>query len=221
MFSAMYAELNMVITTAARNSEFCGKSSGNASGTSVCDMNSSVIRGTPRNISMKATQSSFTTGRLLRRPSASAIPMGRLRLIPPTARIRFSVSPPQYTTDTGCSPGKLGMPRNRASVIRKAATPQTTAHRGWPSGVYLATAHPTAVAGRLASSRIRTSHPMRSKLYGRKANRAATTATSIAMRLATPPPRMAQIIPSSAVTMSSDICGRQKQFCPGQASSVL
>ena len=95
MFSAMYAALNSVITTAARNSEFCGKFSGNASGTSTCDMNSSVMSGTPLNTSMNTMHISFTTGSWLLRPSASAIPMGRLITMPATASSRFSISPPQ------------------------------------------------------------------------------------------------------------------------------
>ena len=80
---------------AARNSEFCGKFSGNARGTRTCDMNSNVMSGTPRKTSMKTTHSSFTTGSWLRRPSASAMPMGRLRTIPATASSRFSIRPPQ------------------------------------------------------------------------------------------------------------------------------
>ena len=91
----MYAELNSVITTAARNRELVLKSSGKASGTSTCDMNSRVISGTPRNTSMNTTHSSLTTGRLLRPPSARAMPMGKLNEIPAMASSRFSVSPPQ------------------------------------------------------------------------------------------------------------------------------
>ena len=41
------------------------------------------------------------------------------------------------------------------------------------------------------------------------------------MRRATPPPATAQAMPSRTVTSRSAACGRQKQFCPGQAPSVL
>ena len=41
------------------------------------------------------------------------------------------------------------------------------------------------------------------------------------MRFATPPPATAQAIPKSIETSSSETWGRQKQFCPGQAASVL
>ena len=85
----------------ARSSELVGKSSGKASGTSTWDMNSSVIRGTPRNTSMNTTHSSLTTGRLLRRPKARAMPMGKLITIPATANSRFSISPPQWSVLTG------------------------------------------------------------------------------------------------------------------------
>ena len=64
-------------------------------------MNSNVISGTPRNTSMNTTHTIFTTGRSLRRPSASATPRGRLRVMPATDSSRFSVSPPQCSTSTG------------------------------------------------------------------------------------------------------------------------
>ena len=130
----MYAELNSVMTIAARSTEFSGKSSGNASGTSTCDMNSSVIKGTPRNTSMNTTHSTFTTGRLLRRPSASAMPMGRLSVMPLIASSRLSIRPPQSVTFTGCSPGAPSMPRSSTSVSRKASTPSTATFRADPQG---------------------------------------------------------------------------------------
>ena len=43
----------------------------------------------------------------------------------------------------------------------------------------------------------------------------------MAMRRAVPPPARPHAIPSSAVTISKATCGLQKQFCPGQACSVL
>ena len=97
----MYAELKSVITTPAFSSELRGNVSGNASGTMCWDMNSSVISGTPRRISMNPTHTVLRTGRWLRRPSASAIPMGKLSVIPAPASIRLSVSPPQCRTSTG------------------------------------------------------------------------------------------------------------------------
>ena len=127
-------------------------------------MNSSVISGTPRNTSINVTHSSFTTGRALRRPRASATPSGRQSTIPATASSRFSISPPQYMTDTGCRPDIPGTPRSNTSVSRKAAMPRMTIHRADPKGVCRATAHPAASDGRLASSNRRTSQPMLSSL---------------------------------------------------------
>ena len=43
----------------------------------------------------------------------------------------------------------------------------------------------------------------------------------MAIRLVSPLPAMAQDIPNSRVTSIRASCGRQKQFCPGQACSVL
>ena len=113
---------------------------------------------------MKAMHSSFTTGRLLRRPRASAMPRGRHSTIPATASSRFIISPPQYMTDTGCRPDIPGSPRSNTSVSRKAAMPRMTIHRADPRGVYRAAVHPAASDGRLASSNRRTSQPMLSRL---------------------------------------------------------
>jgi hypothetical protein len=46
------------------------------SGSIFVAMKSTVISGTPRTISMKMTESSFTTGSPERRPSASTTPIG-------------------------------------------------------------------------------------------------------------------------------------------------
>ena len=43
----------------------------------------------------------------------------------------------------------------------------------------------------------------------------------MAIRRAVPPPARPHAMPSSAITNSSETCGLQKQFWPGQACSVL
>ena len=102
--------------------------------------------------------------RLLRRPSARAMPMGKLITIPATARSRFSIRPPQWITDTGCRPGTPGNPLSRTSVMAKESTASMASQRVAPNGVYRARAQPTARAGMLASSRRRTSMPIVSRL---------------------------------------------------------
>ena len=61
--------------------------------------------------------------------------MGRLSVIPATASIRFSVSPPQYSTATGCSPGTPGIPRSNTSVARNTATANMISRRALTSEV--------------------------------------------------------------------------------------
>ena len=63
--------------------------------------------------------------------------------------------------------------------------------------------------------------PIVSRPYGSSANAAITTTTSIAMRLVRPFPATPQAMPSSADTSSSPTCGRQKQFWPLHAASML
>ena len=68
-------------------------------------MNSTLTSGTPRTISMKATLIDFTIGRRERRPSASAMAIGKEPAMPPSASMRVSGSPPHRSVGTKESPG--------------------------------------------------------------------------------------------------------------------
>ena len=179
------------------------------------------MSGTPLKTSMNRTHSVLRITSWLRRPRASPIPMGKLTTMPANASNRFSINPPQCSVDTGCSQGTPGSPRSSTRVNRKAQTARMDTHPQVPRRVNLPRVHPSSKDGTLANRSRRISHPMRSRLKGRNANRATTTVTMMAIRLVSPLPTMAQDIPSSRVTSISASCGRQKQFCPGQACSVL
>ena len=58
--------------------------------------------------------------------------MGRLSVMPMTARIRFSIRPPQSLTDTGCSPGTPDSPRSNTRASTNAATLSMASLRGVP-----------------------------------------------------------------------------------------
>ncbi len=70
------------------------------SGNITEDMNNTVINGTPRQSSMKATQKERTTGMSERRPSASTMPIGREATMPTMAITRVSISPPHFGVST-------------------------------------------------------------------------------------------------------------------------
>ncbi|MNF39582.1 hypothetical protein D3C84_205580 [compost metagenome] len=57
-------------------------------------MNSTVIKGTPRQNSMKVTQITRIAGMSERRPSASMMPSGKAPAIPTEAITRVSIKPP-------------------------------------------------------------------------------------------------------------------------------
>ena len=78
--------------------------SGRNSGSITEDMNSTVINGTPRQNSMKVTQTTFTAGIFERRPRASRIPNGKAPAMPTVAITRVSIRPPHWLVAT------VGMP---------------------------------------------------------------------------------------------------------------
>ena len=65
-------------------------------------MKSTVMSGTPRHNSMKATDIALMIGMSERRPSASRIPSGRAATMPTAERTSVSVRPPQRLVST-CS----------------------------------------------------------------------------------------------------------------------
>ena len=67
------------------------------------------MRGAPRTISIKATHTTLTTGRLLRLPSASPMPIGIDIAMPKAASTRLSISPPMSCGFTGSRPGTPSM----------------------------------------------------------------------------------------------------------------
>ena len=66
--------------------------------------NNSVISGTPRMNSMKATQTIRSAGKCDIRPSANAIPSGREKTIPVTPMTRVNMMPPNRLVGTGSRP---------------------------------------------------------------------------------------------------------------------
>ena len=73
------------------------------------------------------THSSLTTGRLLRRPRASATPMGKDSTMPETERIRLSINPPQSLGDTGSmTPGSPNQQEKGQRVCHQAAHDEPT-----------------------------------------------------------------------------------------------
>ena len=73
---------------------------GRKSGSMTLAMNSTVISGTPRTISMKMTQSILTTGIFERRPSASMMPSGSDTAMPTKDRMSVTIRPPQSGVST-------------------------------------------------------------------------------------------------------------------------
>ncbi len=69
--------------------------SGMNSGNMTEDMNSTVIKGTPRQNSIKPTQTALTIGICERRPRASTMPMGSEATMPTTAMTKVRNKPPQ------------------------------------------------------------------------------------------------------------------------------
>ena len=63
-------------------------------------MNNTVIKGTPRQNSIKTTQKLLTIGICERRPSANKMPIGKAPVMPTTASTRVSISPPQRWVST-------------------------------------------------------------------------------------------------------------------------
>ena len=121
-------------------------------------------------------------------------------------------------------------------VSTKDATPRMAIQRGVPNGVYRPNAIPPNTAGIFATNSSRTSIPIRSNPnasgtfasssrrkspYGSRAIAAETPATTRAARFTTPAPAYPHAIPNNIVASSKPTCGLQKQFCPGQAFSVL
>jgi len=70
------------------------------SGRSTLAMNSTVISGTPRISSMKATEALRTTGIGDRLPRASRMPSGRDTAMPTKDRIIVTIRPPQRVVST-------------------------------------------------------------------------------------------------------------------------
>ena len=78
--------------------------SGRNSGSITEDMNSTVINGTPRQNSMKVTQTTRMAGMFERRPSASTMPSGKAPAMPTVAITRVSIKPPHWLVATLLSP---------------------------------------------------------------------------------------------------------------------
>ncbi|MNZ80704.1 hypothetical protein D3C78_993470 [compost metagenome] len=102
--SAMYADWNRITPIMARSSLSKLMPSGRNNGSITEDMNSTVISGTPRQNSMKVTQTTFTAGMFERRPSASKIPSGKAPTMPTVAITRVSINPPHWLVGTVARP---------------------------------------------------------------------------------------------------------------------
>ncbi|MCY1428993.1 hypothetical protein D9M71_448940 [compost metagenome] len=92
--SAIYADWNRMTPIIARSSLSKLMPSGRNSGSITDDMNRTVINGTPRQNSMKVTQTTRIAGIFERRPSASRMPSGKAPAIPTVAITRVSIRPP-------------------------------------------------------------------------------------------------------------------------------
>ncbi len=68
------------------------------------DINSTVINGTPRQNSIKVTQTTRIAGRFERRPNASKMPSGNAPAIPTVAITRVSIKPPHLLVATFSRP---------------------------------------------------------------------------------------------------------------------
>ena len=88
--------------------------SGRNSGSMTLAMNSTVINGTPRTISMNNVLSKRTAGISERLPSASTMPIGSDVTMPTAATTMVTVIPPQNAVSTVTSPNG-GNPCNRAN----------------------------------------------------------------------------------------------------------
>ncbi|MCY1432485.1 hypothetical protein D9M71_484850 [compost metagenome] len=78
--------------------------SGRNNGSITDDMNSTVISGTPRQNSMKVTQTTRIAGIFERRPSANRMPSGKAPAIPTAAITRVNIRPPHWLVGTTSRP---------------------------------------------------------------------------------------------------------------------
>ena len=79
-------------------------SGGRKMGSKIFDTKRSVIKGTPRTISIKPMHTHLMSGSLDLRPRASKIPTGSDRTIPDRPTIKFSMNPPNLSEATLGSP---------------------------------------------------------------------------------------------------------------------
>ena len=106
-------------------------------------MNSTVSSGTPRTVSMTATQAALITGRFERRPRARNTAAGRPPTTVPMNRIRVSGRPPHWLVSTGASPNTP--PNWRTSTTPRATTQATNSRYDHNRRKPEATAIPTMV----------------------------------------------------------------------------
>ncbi|MNY24923.1 hypothetical protein D3C86_1586680 [compost metagenome] len=90
--------------------------SGRNNGSITEDMNSTVINGTPRQNSMKVTQTTRIAGMFERRPSARTIPSGNAPAIPTVAITRVSIRPPHWLVATASRPNTPPCSRHQAMI---------------------------------------------------------------------------------------------------------
>ena len=102
--SAIYAAENSITPIKARRRLSKFTPSGRNNGNITEAMNSTVIRGTPRQNSMKIVHKRRATGISDRRPRAKIIPSGKEATIPVTATTNVISSPPQSRVSTGSRP---------------------------------------------------------------------------------------------------------------------
>ncbi len=119
-------------------------------------MNSTVISGTPRTVSMKITHSILMTGIFERRPSASRMPSGSDTAMPTKDRTSVTSSPPHSEVSTCGRPNMPPTSRKKATngnapKNRMAFSP-LRGTRGISSGTSSATNRMATRIGRQRSS---------------------------------------------------------------------
>ena len=149
-------------------------------------MISTVMSGTPRTTSMKATDRKRTTGRRDRRPSASRMPSGSDSTIPTVETTTVTSRPPQSAVETFSSPQSTSTIASSTAKAAKAASVASPAERGSAP----ARAAPRAARTAATTAEAATSPQNRGGPLGRYSRKAAPTKARGATRTARTPRRI-------------------------------